>query len=82
MRYVLLAVLAGSLWLGGCATSRDAKKFEERLIKLEKEVKTLRSEVLEAKGEISSAVGKVKALEENYRILLKELEKIKGKKRK
>jgi len=58
-------------------TARDAKKFEKRLTRLEKEVNRLRTEVSEAKGEVSSATGMVKALEENYRILLKEVEKLK-----
>ncbi len=67
----------------GCMTARDARKFEKRLTRLEKEVNRLRTEVLEAKGEVSSSAGMVKALEENYRILLKEVEKLKrSKKRK
>lgn len=77
MRRILWALLGSSLLLVGCATSRDAKKFERRLTRLEREVNKLRTEVAKAKGEVSSATGKVKALEENYRILLKELESLK-----
>jgi len=65
--------------IAGCVTSKDAKEFERRLSRLEREVNSLRREVSEAKGEVSSAVGKVKALEENYRFLLNELKRIKGK---
>ncbi len=83
MRRLGLIALVSTVLAMGCATSRDAKKFEKRLTRLEKEVNRLRTEVSEAKGEVSSAVGKVKALEENYRILLKELENLKrNKKRK
>ncbi len=83
MRWISLVVIGSLVFAVGCATSRDAKKFEQRLTRLEKEVNRLRTEVAEAKGEVSSATGKVKALEENYRILLKELENLKrGKKRK
>lgn len=73
-RLLPLAVL---LFAAGCISARDSKRFESRLNKLEKEVNHLRIEVSEAKGEVSSAAGKVKALEENYRILLREVEKLK-----